>query len=95
MLAVNRRRRAVGIDVIQFAMPPHIPPFFDVNVISGAAKNDHPFYRGAVAQRVIDILFQRHDSASAVASIRGDQRDSAAVENTIANAVRAESTEND
>jgi len=75
-------------------MPPDIPPFFDVNVISGAAKNDHAFYRGAVAQRVIDILFQRHNSPSAVASIRRDQCDSAAVENTIANAVRAKSAEN-
>jgi len=42
MLAIEWRRRAVGIDVLQFSVPPNVTAFLHVDVVSGAAKNDHP-----------------------------------------------------
>ena len=45
MLAIERDRRAIGVDVFELAMPPDIAAFLDVNLVSGAAKNDHPLDR--------------------------------------------------
>src|SRR6266542_6074103 len=56
MLAIERRRPAVCIDILQFPMPPDIAAFFHVDVVSGTSKNDHAFDRRATAQRVINIF---------------------------------------
>ena len=40
MLAVERRRRAIRVDVFHLAMPPDIAAFLDVDVVAGAAEND-------------------------------------------------------
>ena len=56
VLAVERRRRAVCIHVLQFPMPPNIASFLHVDVICRATKNNHPPNRSAVAERVIDIF---------------------------------------
>ena len=41
MLAVERYRRTVRVDILQFAVPPDVAAFFHVNVISRATKNDN------------------------------------------------------
>src|SRR6266513_5403506 len=40
MLAAERYRRAVCIDILQFPMPPDITAFFHVNFVSCSEKND-------------------------------------------------------
>src|SRR6266496_1840539 len=42
MLAIEWRRRAVCIHVLQFSVPPNVTAFLHVDVVSGATKNDHP-----------------------------------------------------
>ena len=66
-----------------------------MNIVPGPAKNNHApdRSRGCRTERVIDIFLQRHNSASAIRPIGGDHSDGAAVENAIANALGAESTE--
>ena len=49
--------------------------------------------RSAIAKRVIDIFLQRHNAAAAIGAIGGDERDCAAVDDAITNAVGAESAE--
>src|SRR5438477_84128 len=63
--------------------------------VGGAPKNDHASHRRSAAQRVIDVLLQRHNRAAPVTTIRSDHRDRAAIRDSIANAVRAESAEDD
>ena len=93
MLAVERRRQALCIHVFQFPMPPDVAAFFHVNFISGPPKNDHAPDRRALAERVIDIFLQWHNSAPAIRAVRSDDRDGAAINNTITNALGAEPTE--
>src|SRR2546423_1728692 len=45
MLAVERHRRAISIDIFQLPMPPHVAAFFHVNVASGASKDNYTFDR--------------------------------------------------
>src|SRR5438067_1027123 len=95
MLAVERCRRTVCIDIFQFPVPPDVAAFFYVNFASRATKNDHAFDRRATAQRVVHIFFQWHDSAAAISAISSYDRDCAAVGNAITNAVRAKSAKDD
>src|SRR5437667_279252 len=95
MLAVERCRWAVCIDILQFPVPPNIAAFLHVDVVSGPAKNDYAPDRCAITKCVIDILLQRHNPAAAIGTVGGDERDGAAVDNPISNAVGAKSTEND
>ena len=74
-------------------MPPDVAAFFHVNVVPGAPKNDHPLDRSLASQRVIDVFLQRNDRAAAIAAIRGDDRDRAAIGDPIANALGAEAAE--
>ena len=39
--AIHFFRRAVRIDVVQFAMPPHVPALLDMHFIIGAANQDN------------------------------------------------------
>src|SRR5262249_34742604 len=40
MLAVERHGRTVRVDILQFAVPPDVAPFFHLNFIPSATKND-------------------------------------------------------
>ena len=65
MLAVERDGRAIGVDVFELAMPPDIAAFFDVNLVAGAPKNDHPLDRCPALERFIDVLLERNDARRA------------------------------
>ena len=95
VFAIDRCRAAVRIDILQLPMPPNIPPLLHVDVVSGSAKNDHAPDRSRArgTKRVIDILLQRHDPAAAIRAIGRDQRNRPTVDNPVANAVGAKSTE--
>src|SRR5439155_21856610 len=93
MLAIERRGRAVCIDIFQFPMPPDIASFFYVDVVSRAPKNDHALYRCAIAERVIDIFFQWDNCATAIRAVGCNYGDRATVDDAITNAVRAKSSE--
>src|SRR5206468_2179289 len=93
MLAIERCRCAVCIDILQFPVPPNIAAFRHVDLVSGPAENDYALHRSAITQRVIDILLQRHNAAAAIGAVGGDDRDGAAVNNAITNAVGAKSAE--
>src|SRR2546430_5532377 len=95
MLAVERHRRAISIDIFQLAMPPHVAAFFHVNVASGASKDNYTFDRLVAAKRIINIFFQWNNSAAPIATVRSNQGDRATIGNSITNAVRTESTEDD
>src|SRR5919201_3958399 len=95
MLAVEWHRRAVGIDVLQLSMPPNVAPFFHVDLVASALKDDDASDGGAAAERIIDIFFQRHNLATTIAAIRGDQSNGAAVGDPVANGIGAEPAEND
>src|SRR5437588_4451607 len=95
MLAIERSGWAIGIHILQFAMPPNVAAFLHVDVVSGPAKNDYAPDRSAITKCVIDIFLQRHDAAASIGAVGGDERDGAAVDNPIPTAVVAKSTEND
>jgi hypothetical protein len=78
MLAIERSRWAVGIHILQFAVPPNIAAFLHVDLVAGPAKNDYALDRHALAQRVIDIFFQRHNAAAAIRAVGCDNGDCAA-----------------
>ena len=85
MFAVDWRRRTVVIHIFELAVPPNVAPFFHVDLVMRALKNDHPFDRCPDAKRVIDVLFQGNDSATTKTPVRSDERDRAAVMDTITN----------
>ena len=93
MLTVERHGRAMRVHVFKLAMPPDIAALLDVNVVAGPPENDDTLDRGATAQRVVHIFFQRHDGAAAIPAICRDDRDRAAVGDPIADALGAESAE--
>src|SRR6266513_5247511 len=95
MLAVERHRRGISIDIFQLAMPPHVAAFFHVNVASGASKDNYAFDRLVAAKRIINIFFQRNNSPAPIAAVRSNQGDRATIGNSVTNAVRAKSTEDD
>src|SRR5205085_6340343 len=79
----------------KLAMPPDIAALLDVNVVAGPSKDDHTPDRGAATQRVVHIFFERNNGAAAISAICRDDRDRAAVGDPVANALGAESAEND
>src|SRR5437867_11049754 len=93
MLAIDCGSWAKCIHILQFSMPPNIATFLHVNVVSGAAKHDHPPDRRAITESAIDILLQRHNPASPVCAVGSDERDSAAADDRIDNALEPKSTE--
>ena len=93
VFTIERHNWTVRIDILQLPMPPNIPPLLHVDVVSGSAKNDHAPDRRSLAKRLIDILLQRHNPAAAIRAVGRDQRNGPAVDNPIANAVGAKSTE--
>ena len=86
MLGIECHRLAIRIDVFQLAMPPNVAAFFHVNFIARSPENDDTFDRGAAAESMIDILFQRDNRAAAIAAIRRDQRGRPTIRDAIANA---------
>ena len=64
-----------------------------MDLVPGAAKNDHAFHGSLLPQRIVHIFLQRNDCTAAISAVRRDDGDRAAVRNAISNAVRAESTE--
>ena len=93
MLAIERSGWAIGIHILQFAMPPNVAAFLHVDVVSGPAKNDYAPDRSAITKCVIDIFLQRHDAAASIGAVGGDERDGAAVDDAVANAVCTKSAE--
>ena len=93
MLAVERCRRAICIDIFQFTVPPDIAAFFHVNFVSDPTKNDYLFHRRASTERVIDIFLEWHNSAAAICTIGRDQSNRAAIGDAIANTIRAKAAE--
>ena len=95
VLAVVVDNRRVGIDVFQFAMPPDIASFLDMDLIVGTAEDDHFLDRRFTGQRGIDIVLERNDGTAAVATVGRDHAGRAAVGDAVADAVRTEPAEDD
>src|SRR5262249_54659198 len=93
VLAVHRRRRTIVADVFELAMPPNVAPFFHMDLIMGALKNDHAPHGRAATESIIHISFQGNDSAAPKTSVRRDYRDRSAVMNAIPNGIGAKSAE--
>ena len=90
-LGIQRDRGAFRVHVFEFAVPPHIAAFLDVDFRSRAAEHDHALHgRLAALERVVHVLLQRNDRAATVASIGGDDERRAGVERAILDALRAE-----
>ena len=91
---IQLRCGAIGIDVFQLAVPPHIAAFFDVYFLTGALENNDAFHRRIVAlQRIVHVLFQRHHSTAAISTIGGHHDRRSAIDDTILDALCAETTE--
>ena len=56
MFAIEWRRRAIVVHILELAMPPDIPAFFHVDFVVGALKNNHALDRRPAAQRLIHIF---------------------------------------
>ncbi len=95
MLAVERERGAMRIDIFKFAMPPDVAPFLDVHLVASASENDHAPDRCLALQRFIDVVLQRNDRAAAVGAIGGNDGGRPAVSDPVANAIGAEAAEDD
>src|SRR4029077_9835479 len=55
MFAVEWRRRAIFIDVLQLPVPPNIAFIFYMDFVASPAEHDHPLDGCLAAQRVIHI----------------------------------------
>ena len=64
-----------------------------MDLIVGAAEDDHFLNRRFTGQRGIDIVLERNDGAAAVATVGRDHAGRAAVGDAVADTVRAESAE--
>src|SRR4029453_13588806 len=93
VLAVERHRWTVRVDILQLAMPPDVAAFFHVNLVSCATENNHALPRRAITECLINIFFQRYNSAAPICAVGCDHRDRAAIGNSIPNAVGAKSAE--
>ena len=85
MFAIESCRWTIVVHVLELAMPPDITAFFHVDFIVRALENNHALHRRASAKRVINIFFERHNSAPAITPICSDQCDRAAVMDPVAN----------
>ena len=94
MLAFVVNERAVGIDLLEFVMPPDIATSAKGNLVVGPAEDDDLLNRCLASQCQIDIVFERNDRPTAVAAIGGDKASCPAVSDTIAYTFGAESPEN-
>ena len=57
MLGIEGHWLTIRIDVFELAMPPNVATFFHVNFIAHTLENDHPLYRRAAAESMVDIIF--------------------------------------
>src|SRR5437764_1229631 len=87
-------RIEVGVDVLQLAVPPNVPPFLHVDLITSSPENDHPFDRGATDERMINVVFQGNNRAAAIAAVGCNQCNRSTVGDAIANAVSAKTAKN-
>ena len=94
MFAIERDRRTLGIDIFQLLMPPDVAAFFHVDLVAGAPKNDHPSDRGFAPQCVVDVFLQRNNCPATIPAIGRHHGNGFAVFDSIPDALRAESTEN-
>ena len=69
MLALERDRRTMGVDVFQLAMPPDVASFFDVNFVPGPSENDHPPDRRFSLERFINVVLEGNDRPAPKAAI--------------------------
>ena len=93
VFAVERGRRAFGVDIFELAMPPDVASFFDVNLIPGAAKNDHPTDRSSATKCIVNVLLQRDNCTASISAIGRDHCGRAAVRDAITNAVGTKAAE--
>src|SRR5213593_2941706 len=93
VLAIKWRSRPVRIHIFQVPMPPNVPGFLHVEVVPGTAKNNHAPDGRAITECVIDISLKRDNPASSVCTVGSDNRDRAAVDDPITNAIGAKSAE--
>ena len=95
MSAVEWLGGAVCGDILLFTMPPDIPARLDVDIEVGASEDDDLVHGLVPLERVIDILFERNNLATAITAVRSNNDLGAAVGNAILDALGAESTEYD
>ena len=64
-----------------------------MDLVVGAAEDDHFLDRRFTGQRGVDIVFERHDGAAAIAAVGGDDAGGPAVGDAVADAVCTEPAE--
>ena len=69
MLGIEPHRRAMRIDVLQFAMPPNIATLLHVDLVARASVNNHALHRCAPLKRFIHILLERHDRSTPITPV--------------------------
>ena len=66
-----------------------------MDLVVGAAEDDDLFDGCLTGQRGVDIVFERHNGAAAVATVGRDHAGCAAVGDAVADAIRTEPAEDD
>ena len=80
--AVHFLRRAIRLHIVQLAMPPHIAPFRDMDLVVGAPEDNHSLdrLRQEIAlrvlqrQRFVHVFLQLHDRAAPEPAVRSDHQ---------------------
>ena len=91
------------MDVFQFAVPPEVAAFLDVDVVAGAAQDDDVADRGGEEpaggvleqERLVHAFFQGDDAAAAETAVGGDDQFGLAIENAVGHRLGAEAAEDD
>src|SRR4029077_6501140 len=95
IFGIHWLRGAVGVDVLQFPVPPGIPVFFNVNLLVGPTKNDDRLNLFIVLQGIIDIFLQRDNGPASISAIGGNHHLGLTILDSIFDGFSAEPPEND
>ncbi|MNV18867.1 hypothetical protein D3C71_1097050 [compost metagenome] len=93
VFGVHRFGRAVVADVAQRLVIPDVPAFNPAHFILCTLDHHHGAHVRTALQRLVDVLFQRHEFAAAHAFIGGDHGAAVGVEYPVAQRVRGETAE--
>ena len=95
IFGIHWLRCAVGVDVIQFPVPPGIPAFFNVNLVVSPTENDDSLDLLVVFEGIINVFLERNDGAAPVCCLGTRGTGLAAILDSIFDGFSAEAPEND
>ena len=73
-------------------MPPVVSILLPIDLVARTLQNQHRFHRLLADQRIIDILFERHDASATPGAVLGDHCFAGTVVDPISQTICAEST---